>query len=307
MRRVIEAIGKSKAPLVVHNGLQDLAYIYHHFYKALPDDVVAFKQSLHELFPQIYDTKLIADNAPVRANVNSTALEELCSDLERPPFSSVCISVENGVCFDGDKGKLHEAAYDAYLTGKAYVLMSVFLKAKGLEQQEQRESHDEDNDDAHTGNNEESSKLDSNETQEECGTISIEKAFVNKVFIMRSAYTYFDIEKPEPEIDRTCHFHASFPAKWRTSDLKQALSPAVGDVIVRWLTDTTAIVELRDESKLDYMRAFKHVDVTTITYDAYRENQAAAKETSVSVAGANKRKNGDDGVNGGPQKQLRAC
>lgn len=75
-RGVIEEIIKLQKPLIVHNGFQDILHVsvemyvatdimpalfqlYDKFVCDLPESSSEFKRSFHELFPRVYDTKLI--------------------------------------------------------------------------------------------------------------------------------------------------------------------------------------------------------------------------------------------------------
>ncbi|KAJ2363582.1 hypothetical protein H4S02_001555 [Coemansia sp. RSA 2611] len=63
LRKVLFALVRAKKPLVIHNGLFDLVYIYQSFFGPLPDSHESFVFDLHTLFPAgIYDTKLIAES-----------------------------------------------------------------------------------------------------------------------------------------------------------------------------------------------------------------------------------------------------
>ena len=55
---IIKLILESKKPIVGHNFIFDIGYIYHHFIEPLPDTYQQFIERLHELhFNNIYDTK----------------------------------------------------------------------------------------------------------------------------------------------------------------------------------------------------------------------------------------------------------
>lgn len=60
--QVIELIIENKKPIVGHNCLFDLVRIYQQFIDDLPSTLERFRSQLHILFPEIYDTKLLALN-----------------------------------------------------------------------------------------------------------------------------------------------------------------------------------------------------------------------------------------------------
>jgi len=64
MRRIFNKILRRarKVPIVVHNGLMDLMFLYQSFFSPLPDKLDIFLADLSKMFPTgIYDTKYIAD------------------------------------------------------------------------------------------------------------------------------------------------------------------------------------------------------------------------------------------------------
>ncbi|ORX68371.1 ribonuclease CAF1, partial [Linderina pennispora] len=62
MREIFLDIIRSKVPLVIHNGLFDLVYVYQAFVGPLPDSYNAFAYDLSEMFPGgIFDTKYISE------------------------------------------------------------------------------------------------------------------------------------------------------------------------------------------------------------------------------------------------------
>ena len=59
---------RSGKPLVVHNGLADVAYMFHHFQQPLPELVEDFKTLVAETFPGgVYDTKHVASLPQIEA------------------------------------------------------------------------------------------------------------------------------------------------------------------------------------------------------------------------------------------------
>ena len=145
-RSVWEMVLKAKVPLVVHNGLFDVLFMVCTLEShPLPNNVYDFKALLKKAFANLdeasgdetakipmgfYDTKLLAeqlgkeslgaDNTSVGCLVKQLKLKE-CKQPE--PFDG----------YTKSDARFHEAAYDAYQTGRIFDYVVNKTKEKGME------------------------------------------------------------------------------------------------------------------------------------------------------------------------------
>lgn len=105
-----EALGKKNQVIVGHNLFTDLIFIYKTFIADLPDSIEEFQERIHQLFPQIIDTKYLSthEGGSMRAN---SSLKDMCDMMADQPWPLVTLAEEhNGY---SAKGKEHEAGYDS--------------------------------------------------------------------------------------------------------------------------------------------------------------------------------------------------
>uniref|UniRef100_A0A671TQT2 Poly(A)-specific ribonuclease (deadenylation nuclease) n=1 Tax=Sparus aurata TaxID=8175 RepID=A0A671TQT2_SPAAU len=97
--RVVHAISKSGKLVVGHNMLLDVMHTIHQFYCPLPEEMIT-----------------------------NTSLAELEKQLKEGPFKSPQVETAEGFpSYDTAQEQLHEAGYDAYITGLCFVSMANYL------------------------------------------------------------------------------------------------------------------------------------------------------------------------------------
>ena len=128
-----------KIPLVVHNGLQDLLFLFTHFNAPkLPETWKGCKELIHSHFPVVYDTKLMAIEYCPRDTNAGRQYTHLAAVYQQaisryPHFNNsgseaASDGAEAAPAGGQDQGdndtQEHDAAYDAYMTGVAFCGLS---------------------------------------------------------------------------------------------------------------------------------------------------------------------------------------
>ncbi|KAJ8386172.1 hypothetical protein AAFF_G00175960 [Aldrovandia affinis] len=234
--RVIHAISKSVKLVVGHNMLLDVMHTIHQFYCALPEHLNEFKEVTMCVFPRLLDTKLMASTQPFKELITNTSLAELEKRLKESPFKPPKVeSAEGFPRYDTAAERLHEAGYDAYITGLCFISMANYLGAFLTPAKPHISAR---------------SKL--------------VQPFFNKLFLMRIVdIPYLNISGPDLQPKRDHVLYVTFPKEWKTSDLYQLFS-AFGNIQVSWIDDTSAFVSL---SQMDQVQ----IAVNTSRYaESYR-------------------------------------
>uniref|UniRef100_K7E7Q9 Poly(A)-specific ribonuclease PARN n=2 Tax=Ornithorhynchus anatinus TaxID=9258 RepID=K7E7Q9_ORNAN len=195
--RVIHAIANSGKLVIGHNMLLDVMHTIHQFYCPLPEDLNEFKEVTACVFPRLLDTKLMASTQPFKEIINNTSLAELEKRLKATPFNPPKVeSAEGFPSYDTASEQLHEAGYDAYITGLCFISMANFL----------------------------GSFLSPPKIHVSARSKLIEP-FFNKLFLMRIMdIPYLNLEGPDLQPKRDHVLHVTFPKEWKTSDLYQLFS-----------------------------------------------------------------------------------
>uniref|UniRef100_A0AAY5EJ85 Poly(A)-specific ribonuclease PARN n=1 Tax=Electrophorus electricus TaxID=8005 RepID=A0AAY5EJ85_ELEEL len=242
--------------VVGHNMLLDVMHTIHQFYCSLPEvamELDDFKEVTMCVFPRLLDTKLMASTQPFKELITNTSLAELEKQLKEKPFKAPRVECSEGFqSYDTASERLHEAGYDAYITGLCFISMANYLGSFLTPPRSHISAR---------------SKL--------------LEPFYNKLFLMRVIdIPYLNISGPDLQPKRDHVLYVTFPKEWKTSDLYQLFS-AFGNIQVSWLDDTSAFVSL---SQLEQVQ----IAVNTSQYaESYRIQtyaeylQAKQKNTNI--------------------------
>ncbi|XP_028319501.1 poly(A)-specific ribonuclease PARN [Gouania willdenowi] len=250
--RVIHAISKSSKLVVGHNMLLDVMHSIHQFYCPLPEDLQDFKEVTMCVFPRLLDTKLMASTQPFKDLITNTSLAELEKQSKETPFKSPQVETAEGFpSYDTAQEQLHEAGYDAYITGLCFISMANYL----------------------------GSFLTPPKSHIPARSKLIEP-FFNKLFLMRIIdIPYLNITGPDLQPKRDHVLYVTFPKEWKTSDLYQLFS-AFGNIHVSWIDDTSAFVSLSQTDQVQIaMNTSRYAESYKIqTYAEYVQGKQQEKE-----------------------------
>lgn len=225
--KIIQLVSQSQKLVVGHNMLLDVTFTLQQFVCQLPATLDEFKSVICCIFPRLIDTKLMGSMLPFRDIVTSTALGEMHSRLCSPPFVLPNIlppEKYNPSKSDHDMDlNLHEAAYDAYITGASFLSMLSFLSSFRKESKIQ---------------------VMANPASE------IISPYVNKVFLMKSPdIPYLNLAGSDLTPSRSHVFHLQFPPSWRVSDIRMLFSPIGTAFNISWISDTQCFVGLHNKAQ----------------------------------------------------------
>ncbi|NXP12756.1 PARN ribonuclease, partial [Thinocorus orbignyianus] len=250
--RVIHAIANSGRLVIGHNMLLDVMHTIHQFYCPLPDDLSEFKEVTSCVFPRLLDTKLMASTHPFKEIINNTSLAELEKRLKEGPFSPPKVeSAEGFPSYNTASEQLHEAGYDAYITGLCFISMANFLGSFLSPPKNHVSARSE-----------------------------LVEPFFNKLFLMRVMdIPYLNLEGPDLQPKRDHVLHVTFPKEWKTSDLYQLFS-AFGNIQVSWIDDTSAFVSLSQPEQVQIaVNTSRYAESYRIqTYAEYVEKKHEEKQ-----------------------------
>jgi hypothetical protein len=128
--KLLKLLVNLKAPIVGHNPIFDLMFIYSHLCSELPHTWPEFKQEIHGLFPVIYDTMLIFGDEKVKKLLpekQSSALEAMYLFVSKSK-ELAAISINTDVDSKYLQAEhYHEAGYDSYITGYSFIKLMEYI------------------------------------------------------------------------------------------------------------------------------------------------------------------------------------
>uniref|UniRef100_A0A674CWB9 Poly(A)-specific ribonuclease PARN n=1 Tax=Salmo trutta TaxID=8032 RepID=A0A674CWB9_SALTR len=235
-------LSPTQGKLVVgHNMLLDVMHTIHQFYCVLPEYFLY-------CFLRLLDTKLMATTQPFKELINITSLAELQKQLKESPFKSPkVVTAEGFPSYDTAQEQLHEAGYDAYITGLCFISMANYLGTT-----------------IYTRYN-----------------ATLTSHVFARLFLMRIIdIPYLNISGPDLQPKRDHVLYVTFPKEWKTSDLYQLFS-AFGNIQVSWIDDTSAFVSLSQTDQVQIaINTSRYAESYRIqTYAEYVQGRQQVRES----------------------------
>ncbi|KAI4935048.1 uncharacterized protein J4E92_002334 [Alternaria infectoria] len=129
--RAIERLKIKQPVLVGHNMFTDIVYFYRTFVGQLPDTLQGFQDAIHELFPNIIDTKYLATHAEGDLNASPT-LQDIAENSSLQPLPHIVTHADHPKYQETEA--FHEAGYDSLLTATIMIRLAAKLGAERGEQ-----------------------------------------------------------------------------------------------------------------------------------------------------------------------------
>jgi poly(A)-specific ribonuclease len=238
-RVIVDAMVRSRLPLVGHLCMLDLMFLIHHFLEPLPPLLSEFKAVVAKHFPTVVDTKhLIATLPGAAEKVPDSSLEKAYVSLFK---YSPQVSQPSG--FDRYRDGVscaHEAGYDAWLTGCVLLKLASSLSAA-------------------PSNPSDMDALAAVFPQGLRAHPTVGPA-VNRLYQMTSDI-HLVLDGPQPFVSRRNIFVLSaFPATVKTPDILTPLRAAFEGSSVTWKNDTTAflIIKADQDYELEDIKSAVH-------------------------------------------------
>ena len=134
---VIDEMIKAKKPLIGHNQIYDIGFLYDQFIAPLPDSFLEFTEKWREWFPDNYDTKVVALNMKLKLfrktdleslyktwRKDATVKEEVPFIIDSHPYFEKYRKQIDFFNNESENNWLHEAGFDAFMTGVIFMWLT---------------------------------------------------------------------------------------------------------------------------------------------------------------------------------------
>ena len=122
---IVKAMIDAKKPIVGHNCMYDWLYFFNQFIAPLPETYLQFTQEWNSRFPFTYDTKVLASASKAFYYTSLDKIMEKCTSDDKF-VGNLKFRYDSENQFTNYEGQAalshyHEAAYDAHMTGVAFM------------------------------------------------------------------------------------------------------------------------------------------------------------------------------------------
>lgn len=243
--QVVKMISQSGKLVVGHNVFLDLIHTIDQFLCPLPEHFEDFKATISAVFPKLVDTKVMANTQPFRDLIPSSVLADLAKHVSKKPFQKVAVQFDEAFFRYGDsEEKPHEAGYDAYITGLAFISMANYL---GSFQEPPKVNIPPDS--------------------------SLVVPFLNKIFVMRMEdVPYLNLAGPDLNPSRDHVFYLTFPSNWKQGDILDLFNN-FGFVYISWINSTSAFISLARRENANKVLDLLDCEEECFTIVSYAEHR----------------------------------
>lgn len=226
---VVRLLKKHKKPIIGHNILMDLLFMYEKFHKPLPESFEDFKHLFHEQFPVIFDTRHITSNIKVELKsdvkykdlIRGTTLLSLFEECNKNSIKGLLYQPKIKDNLGEAYGmREHNAGYDSCLVGQVFIRLAHFYCLWKNSSPNVKPFHFRD-------------------------YIREFSNFKNCLNLIRSALSHISLTEPDPENKRPQWLIVASKcnSKINMDHVKHVLS-AFGDVNTRKIDDYSCLVAL---------------------------------------------------------------
>ncbi|KAL0894106.1 hypothetical protein ABMA27_014150 [Loxostege sticticalis] len=126
---IINLLASYKKPIIGHNMFLDTILLHNQFIGPLPNKYSTFKKNIHELFPNMYDTKYISHEMGRKLTFDEVWKSNALQDLYEFFSEGKCKKLQQGVnpirlkTPFNVKQSYHEAGWDSYCSGYCFIRM----------------------------------------------------------------------------------------------------------------------------------------------------------------------------------------